>query len=91
MDPFTLGAFALGTAGTQFLGGLFGANKKRDQARRAAKAQNRANLMSDLAARFATAITTKVVNVFSLLGSVGKSLVNLSITSSWVINTMQSS
>jgi hypothetical protein len=47
MDPLTLGLFAAGTAGTQFLGGLFGANKKRDQARRAAKAQNRANLMAD--------------------------------------------
>ena len=51
MDPLTLGLFAAGTAGTQFLGGLFGANKKRDQARRAAKAQNRANLMSDMARR----------------------------------------
>ena len=47
MDPLTLGLFAGAQALTQFGGSFFGANQKRDQARRVAKATNRANLVAD--------------------------------------------
>ena len=47
MDPLTLGLFAGAQALTQFGGSFFGANQKRDQARRVADATNRANLVAD--------------------------------------------
>ena len=47
LDPLSLGLFAGAQALTQFGGSFFGANQKRDQAKRVADATNRADLMAD--------------------------------------------